>query len=54
MTSRDQDRGHRGKGEVPPDAQAAGDETGESSRLSDSIVGLFDRLREAAASHDGE
>jgi hypothetical protein len=29
-------------------------ETGERSRLSDSIVGLFDRLREAAETHDGD
>jgi hypothetical protein len=51
VTSGDKDRGQR---EEPAARQPVGDETGERSRLSDSIVGLFDRLREAAEQADGE
>jgi hypothetical protein len=40
--------------EEPAVRRPADDEAGERSRLSDSIVGLFDRLRAAAESHDGE
>lgn len=35
-------------------ARSADDGIGDRSGLSDSIVGLFDRLREAAEAHDGE
>jgi hypothetical protein len=54
MTSGDQGRGKREAREEPAVTQPADDETGDRSRLSDSIVGLFDRLREAAETHDGE
>ncbi len=49
MTSGDQERGQR---EEPAAKQPADDETGARSRLSDSIVGVLDRLREAAETHD--
>jgi hypothetical protein len=54
MTSGDQDCGQRKVSEEPAAAQPADDETGDRSRLSDSIVGVFDRLREAAETHDGD
>jgi hypothetical protein len=40
--------------EEPAARRPADDEADDRSRLSDSIVGLFDRLRAAAESHDGE
>jgi hypothetical protein len=52
MRSGDQERPQREEHQAP--TQPADDETGDRSRLSDSIVGLFDRLREAAETHDGE
>jgi len=51
VTSGIQDRRQR---EEPAATQPAHDETGERSSLSDSMVGLFDRLRAAAETHDGE
>jgi hypothetical protein len=51
VTSGVQDSGQR---KEPPAPLPPDDETGDRSRLSDSIVGLFDRLREAAETHDGE
>jgi hypothetical protein len=53
VTAGNQDRGQR-QGSEPAASQPADDETGERGRLSDSIVGLFDRLREAAETHDGD
>jgi hypothetical protein len=47
--------GNRKRGsEEPAASRPADDEADDRSRLSDSIVGLFDRLRAAAESHDGE
>jgi hypothetical protein len=54
VTSGIQDRGQREGSEQPAAPQPADDETGDHSGLSDSMVGLFDRLRDAAATHDGE
>ena len=54
VTSGVQDRRQREGRDEPAATQPGDDETGERSSLSDSIVGLFDRLREAAESHDGE
>jgi hypothetical protein len=54
VTSWDQECGQREGREEPAATPPADDETGERSRLSDSIVGLFDRLRAAAETHDGE
>jgi len=54
MTSRDRDSGQREKSAEPAAAQPADDEAGQRSSLSDSMVGLFDRLRAAAETHDGE
>jgi len=51
VTSENRDREGR---EEPAARRPPEDEAGERSRLSDSIVGLFDRLRAAAESHDGE
>jgi hypothetical protein len=45
---------HRDGGEEPAARPPADDKDDDRSRLSDSIVGLFDRLRAAAESHDGE
>jgi hypothetical protein len=54
MTSRDPDRGHREKSAEPAATRPADDEPAERISLSDSMVGLFDRLRAAAETHDGE
>jgi hypothetical protein len=54
VTSGDQGCGQREGSEEPAATQPAEDETGGPSRLSDSIVGLFDRLREAAETHDDD
>jgi hypothetical protein len=54
VPSGDQECGQREGSEEPAAAHPADDETGDRSRLSDSIVGLFDRLREAAETHDGD
>jgi hypothetical protein len=54
VTSGIQGRRQREGREEPAATQPSDDETGERSSLSDSIVGLFDRLREAAESHDSE
>jgi hypothetical protein len=54
VTSGVQDRAHSEADEKPASARTSGDDTGERSILSDSMVGLFDRLRAAAETHDGE
>lgn len=54
MTSGDAERGQREEREKPAATQPADDKAGDRSRLSDSIVGVFDRLREAAETHDGD
>jgi len=54
MTSGDQDCGQRKASEEQAAALPADDETGDRSSLSDSIVGIFDRLREAAETHDDD
>ena len=54
VTSGDQERGQREEREEPTAPQPADDDTGDGSELSDSIVGVFDRLREAAETHDGD
>jgi len=54
MTSVDKDCGQLEGRREPPAAQPDNDGTSDRNRLSDSIVGLFDRLREAAEAHDGD
>jgi hypothetical protein len=54
VASGDHGSGQREGSEEPAAAQPADDETGDRSGLSDSIVGMFDRLREAAETHDGD
>jgi hypothetical protein len=54
MTPGDQDCGQRKVSEEPAATLPADDEAGDRCRLSDSIVGIFDRLREAAETHDGD
>jgi hypothetical protein len=54
VTSGDQGCGQREGSEEPAATQPADDESGDRSRLSDSIVGVFDRLRKAAETHDGD
>jgi hypothetical protein len=54
MTSGDPERGQREARQEPAATQPADDETGARNGLSDSMVGVFDRLREAAETRDGE
>jgi hypothetical protein len=51
VTTGAQDRRQR---EEPAATRPDRDEAGERSSLSDSMIGLFDRLRAAAETHDGE
>ena len=51
MTSGEEGREQRNE---PPARSPAEDEASNRSTLSDSIVGLFARFREAAETHDGE